>query len=99
MEWYLPLAVEFINKHINIERNNLLVHCYAGRQRSAISVAAFMVKYLGMTPKEAAVYIQDKRQEAFHHGQSVNFDQALNNYYKSLKSKTKKSDLVKQELP
>jgi protein-tyrosine phosphatase len=94
----LPLAVEYIHKHINVEKNNLLVHCWAGRQRSAICIAAYMVKYLDMTPKNAVVYIQDKRHEAFHFGKSVNFDQALNKYYKSLQCKTKKSDLVGERI-
>ena len=98
MSHLLPLAVEFIHKHVNVEKNNLLVHCWAGRQRSAISVAAFMVKYLGMTPKEATKYIQNKRQEAFHFGESVNFDQALNGYYKSLVCRAKKSDLVGESI-
>lgn len=94
MSHLLPLAVEFINKHINIEKNNLLVHCWAGRQRSAISVAAYLVKYHGMTPKEAVTFIQKKRDEAFHFGESINFDQTLNKYYIGLGSRVKRSDLV-----
>lgn len=95
MTQLLPLAVEYINKHLNIERcGKLLVHCYAGRQRSAICVAAYLVKYHNMTPIQAVKYIQDKRQEAFHHGQSINFEKSLNTYYKSINPKAKKSDLV-----
>lgn len=86
---YFPLIVEFINKHVNIQKNNILVHCWAGRQRSAISVAAFMVAKCNMTPHDACKMILDKRPEAFHYGQSLNFDQALNKYYKTLQKQKK----------
>jgi protein-tyrosine phosphatase len=79
---YLPIIVEFINKHANIQKNNILVHCVAGRQRSAISVAAYLVKFHQMTPHDACKYVLDKRKEAFHFGKSLNFDQTLNKYYK-----------------
>lgn len=80
---FMPAIVEFIHKHACIQKQNILVHCWAGRQRSAISVAAFMVSKCGMTPQEACKMVMDKRPEAFHFGKSLNFDQALNKHYRN----------------
>jgi protein-tyrosine phosphatase len=96
---FLPAAVEFINKHINVQKNVLLVNCVMGRQRSVTCVIGYLMKYHGMTPKEAANYVVDKRQEALHHGYSVNFEETINRYYKHLKgSDAKKSEMVKGRL-
>ena len=82
---YMPAIVEFIHKHACIAKQNILVHCWAGRQRSAIAVAVFMVSKCGMTPQEACKLVMTKRPEAFHFGKSLNFDQALNKYYRNIK--------------
>ena len=29
MYQYMPCVVEFINKHVNIQKNNILIHCWA----------------------------------------------------------------------
>lgn len=87
MYHFLPAIVEFIHKHIVLQKQNILVHCYAGRQRSAISVSAYLVGKLGMTPAEACKFIMDKRKEAFHFGLSLNFEDSLNKYYKDLQKK------------
>lgn len=87
MYQYLPSVVEFIHKHANIQNNNVLIHCYAGRQRSAICVAAYLVAKKGMTPHNACKYILEKRPEAFHYGHSLNFDQTLDKYYKRVVKK------------
>jgi protein-tyrosine phosphatase len=87
MYLYMPVIVEFINKHLNLQKNNLLIHCWAGRQRSAISIAAYLVAKHGMTPHEACKLILDKRPEAFHFGKSLNFDGSLNKFYKDIKKK------------
>jgi protein-tyrosine phosphatase len=84
---FLPVIVEFIHKHIALQGNNIFVHCYAGRQRSAISVSAYLVAKLGMTPAEACKFVMDKRKEAFHFGLSLNFEDSLNKYYKDLQKK------------
>lgn len=81
---FFPVIVEFIHKHVVLQKNNILVHCYAGRQRSAISVAAYLVAKMGMTPADACKFIMDKRKEAFHFGLSLNFEDSLNKYYKDL---------------
>lgn len=79
---FMPCIVQFIHKHAIIQKNNILVHCWAGRQRSAISVAVYLVDKYGLTPHQACKLILDKRPEAFHFGKSLNFDQALNKYYR-----------------
>lgn len=81
---YFPVIVEFIHKHTVVQGDNTLIHCWAGRQRSAISVAAYLISKHKMTPHDACKYIMVKRKEAFHFGQSLNFDQALNKYYKKI---------------
>ena len=82
---FMPVIVAFIHKHIAVQKNNILVHCWAGRQRSAISVAVYLVDKYGLDPKEACKVVMDKRPEAFHFGKSLNFDQALNKYYRTYK--------------
>jgi protein-tyrosine phosphatase len=82
---YLPCAVEFIHKHAKIANKNILVHCHAGRQRSAISVAAYLVAKYNLSPHDACHIVLSKRPEAFHHGLSLNFEDSLNKYYKMLK--------------
>jgi protein-tyrosine phosphatase len=84
MYQYMPCIVEFIHKHVYIQKHNILVHCHAGRQRSAIAVAAYLVAKYNMTPHEACKLILEKRSEAFHYGKSLNFDQALKKYAKQI---------------
>ena len=84
---YMPVIVAFIHKHVVIQEDNALVHCYAGRQRSAISVAVYLVDKYGLDPKDACKFVMDKRPEAFHFGESLNFDQALSKYHRTYKKK------------
>lgn len=89
MYQYMPAICEFIYKHADIQKNKILVHCVAGRQRSAIAVAAYLVCKKKLNPHQACAYILSKRPEAFHYGLSLNFDQALDKYHKDL-NKNKK---------
>jgi protein-tyrosine phosphatase len=84
---YMPVIVAFIHKHVVIQEDNILVHCYAGRQRSGISVAVYLVDKYGLDPKDACKIVMDKRPEAFHFGKSLNFDQALSKYHRTYKKK------------
>lgn len=81
---FLPAAVQFIDKHVNIQKNNILIHCYAGRQRSVCASVAFLMHKFKKTPEDACKYILQKRPEAFHYGLSLNFDKSINKYYKDL---------------
>lgn len=76
--------VILLDKFIDFNDGNILVHCYAGRQRSAILIAAYLVYKYKMTPDEAYDYILDKRPEAFHYGKSYNFHKSLIQYYNDL---------------
>jgi hypothetical protein len=89
MTEYLPFAVSFIRKHI-IQKNNILIHCLAGKSRSAICMAGYLVKYHNMNPEESIKFILKKRPEAFFFGTSVNFDAALDKLYSSCNNKSKK---------
>jgi protein-tyrosine phosphatase len=84
---YMPVIAEFINKHVNVQNNNILIHCFAGRQRSCCAVATFLMDKYGLNPHESCEVILKKRPEAFHYGQSLNFDQAIEKYYKNVLKK------------
>ncbi len=85
MNLYLPLAVEFIHKHVNILKHNILIHCYMGRQRSMVCLVSYLVKYGNKSPSEACLYAMKKRPEAFHFGTSFNFEKSFVKYCKTLK--------------
>lgn len=80
MTKYLPVAVEFVHKHADIQNNNILVHCWAGRQRSAIIVLAYLYTKKKKAIKDAKEMMIKKRPEVFHYGQSVNFDKSLKKF-------------------
>lgn len=46
--------------------HRILVHCWAGRQRSAASVAFFMIAFEGMQTEEVIPFIKSKRPVAFY---------------------------------
>lgn len=90
MYHYMPAIIEFIHKHIVLEKHPVFVHCYAGRQRSCCAVAIYLMVKHNMTPAQACKFIMDKRKEAFHFGLSLNFETSLEKYDKDLQ-KLKKS--------
>ena len=57
-------VLEKINTSIN-NKEPVLVHCYAGQQRSCALVACYLIKYNNMTPNTAINYIKQKRRVAF----------------------------------
>jgi protein-tyrosine phosphatase len=57
----------------------VLVHCYAGIQRSCAVVACYLMKYYNISPLTAIDHIKMKRPYAFDGG--VNFQQALYAFY------------------
>ena len=78
---YFSKAVDVIHDNLN-DLQTILVHCYAGRQRSASLVAAYLMKYADMNYKEAINIIRSKRAVAFTPG--VNFEEALIKFQKDL---------------
>ena len=70
MRRYLPRILE----NIDAKRNagiNVLVHCRAGQQRSAIVVAAYLMHTTGMSANDAVTYVRIKKPDAFLTG--INF--------------------------
>ena len=64
--------------HLALQQNKpVLVHCFAGMQRSCALVACYLIKYNNMTPHEAIEYIKSKRPIAFFG--NVNFMNTLKN--------------------
>ena len=59
----------------------VLVHCAAGMQRSAASIALFLIATRNMNPQEAIQFIRSKRRIAFF--PTANFRPALEGFYKS----------------
>jgi len=61
---FVPTAVQLIDDTVRMGRG-VLVHCYAGIQRSSTVVAAYLMKTKHMTAVEAMRYIKDRKPEAF----------------------------------
>ncbi len=83
MKDYLPKFVKIIDDNL---KNNIpiLVHCYAGRQRSAILVAAYLIFKFKYSIPDAYQFILSKRPQAFHYGKSFNFHNSLLDYQQNL---------------
>jgi hypothetical protein len=56
----------------------VLVHCAAGMQRSAASVAMYLIATKGMTADQAVTYIRSKRSIAFQ--PSINFEKSIRGF-------------------
>jgi len=78
---YLDKAADLINTKLS-NNEGVLVHCYAGKQRSATIIAAFLMKYGKLKSLDAIQSIKSKRLIAFT--PLINFKQALFKYEKFL---------------
>lgn len=81
LEKYLPITTDFMNKNL-LNGKNILVHCYAGKQRSAAVVAAYLVKFANMSLTDSVQSIQTKRAVAFK--PAINFQKALQRFEATL---------------
>ncbi len=63
-----------------LEKRPVLVHCFAGQQRSCALVALYLIAYHHMTPDQAITHIKRKRRIAFF-GQ-INFAEAIVYFYR-----------------
>lgn len=86
MQNYLNFIVPYIKKHLE-NGHNVLVHCHAGRQRSACVVAAVLYQYPTLFDIKKDInyiisYILNKRPQAFSFGFRVNFKNTLEEYFK-----------------
>ena len=71
---YLDKVTSYIHKHL-MSGNKILVHCFAGKQRSASIVCAYLMRYCGLTLTNATQLLQTKRIIVFT--QLCNFESAL----------------------
>jgi protein-tyrosine phosphatase len=81
---FIPVISEFIYKHADIEKHNIFIHCAQGRQRSIASFCAYLMSKKNLSTQRAMEYSLKKRLEAFHYGNSINFDKPLLKYEQKL---------------
>ena len=65
--------------HYINRKENVLVHCYAGMQRSCAVVACYLVKYYNISPTTAIEFIKKNRPVAFFY--NVNFMKTIQDVY------------------
>jgi dual specificity protein phosphatase-like protein len=82
---FFPVICEFIHKITVLQKETMLVNCRLAKQRSAASVAAYLIKYHRLTPHEAMTYLLQRKPDVFCGGRSVNFAAALNRWYHKVK--------------
>jgi len=70
----LPQVIQRIHLEIS-QKKNVLVHCLAGRQRSACVVAAYLIAHCNMNVAQAIQFVRSKKKDAFFGG--ANFEDAL----------------------
>jgi dual specificity MAP kinase phosphatase len=64
---------------------NILVHCFAGMQRSATVIACYLMYYYNFKPEHAIFYIRNKRNIAFQ--PYPTFNSFIFNYKKNIEYK------------
>jgi hypothetical protein len=60
----LSLMVRYIQDSTSSGKD-VVVHCFAGQQRSAAVVAAYIMRQTGWTPDQTVEYIKTKKPDAF----------------------------------
>lgn len=79
---YMDKATEIIHSHFK-KYQGVLVHCYAGKQRSASIITAYLMKYGNMSLEQAIYAIKSKRIGVFT--PNNNFKNALVKFYTQLR--------------
>lgn len=87
---FMPSITQFIHKHAHVQKNNILIHCVEGSQRSVAAVVVYFIEMHKMDPYKACEKVLSKRHKAFHHGNHVNFEKAIDKYHKKMNTKCKK---------
>jgi len=65
MTGYIKEIIPIIHEHLS-KGHNILVHCMAGMQRSAASVAFMLIAYNKMRALDAMKFIKERRMIAFY---------------------------------
>ena len=97
MEQYFKIIIPLLLRKYTIEKKNILIHCHAGKQRSAIVTAALLKvlvdnNYINITdiPKQSNKikqfnyiynYMLSKRPKVFSYGFRVNFEKTYFRYF------------------
>jgi len=76
---YLDKAVDLLNMEL-LNNKNILIHCYAGKQRSASIICSYLIKYANMSLLESIEAIKSKRLIIFT--PCINFRNSLIKYEK-----------------
>lgn len=71
---FFPKIIDIIHSYLT-KNKIVFVHCYAGKQRSASIVVAYLMKYLRITLKNSIKLLESKRAIVFK--PLVNFENAL----------------------
>lgn len=74
--WSPEIALT-ITRHYR-EGKRILIHCFAGRQRSAACLAMFLILEQGLRANQAISFIRSKRPIAFH--PSANFQESIEHF-------------------
>jgi rhodanese-related sulfurtransferase len=74
------------------ENTSVLVHCAAGMQRSAASMAMYLIAAKGMRSDEAMAFIKERRPIAFR--PSANFEKAIRGFETSFEKEIRPKLLV-----
>ena len=67
-------VVDLIDNHL--KTGNVVVHCLAGRQRSAAVVASYLIKFHGKSVNESIDFVKSKKRDAFF--PFINFMDTIN---------------------
>lgn len=77
-------AVFKIAKEHKEKGNPILIHCHAGRQRSAATVAMYLISTFRCTTDEAIMYIKRKRAVAFF--PAANFYESIKGFERAFRN-------------
>lgn len=76
--WSSEISYKMIHEYMN--GKTILVHCMAGMQRSAASIAFMLIAYYKLNAVDAMKYIKEKRNVAFH--PRANFEKSIEYFEK-----------------
>jgi protein-tyrosine phosphatase len=81
--WSFEIVTKILQEYKTGEP--ILIHCAAGMQRSAATMAMALIVLRNMTPEDAIKYIQEKRTIAFR--PAVNFLTAIEGFYNAYQAR------------